>query len=199
MDSVIRVIDRMKDGKYNIEDLRGVIALGSLRPINGGTQTFVFDNVDKMSERCQNALLKFIEEPSDYNRFVFTAESKSRILPTVLSRAVIEEIAANEASDEVAEIVSAFASAMSRRDEYDALAAFSRLKDRQSLSEALKLLSSAIRDALNGESALSGIVAERLLSAADDTAEFAARAELNPNMAVITAAFTAKIYEDFFI
>jgi DNA polymerase III delta prime subunit len=39
-----------------------------------------------MSELCQNTLLRFIEEPTDANRFVFTANDMSGILPTILSR-----------------------------------------------------------------------------------------------------------------
>jgi len=199
MNSVIKVVDRMKDGRYNIDDLRGVIALGALRPLDGGTQTFVFDNVDNMSERCQNALLKFIEEPSDYNRFVFTAENKAKILPTVLSRVVITEIKNDNTTVQDGETAKAIASALARKNEYETLAVFSRIKDRLSLTEVLKLLLAEFRDALYKETELMrNAGAGGLLRAADAVSEYVGRMEFNPNMTVITTVIAAEIFNLIF-
>jgi len=187
----------MKDGKYNIEDLRAVINLGALRPVGGETTTFVFDNIDKMSEICQNALLKFIEEPSS-NRFVFTAENKAAILPTVLSRTVIDIIEPEAASPESEETAKAVAAALANKNEYETLTAFSRIKDKQSLSEVIKLLTSEIRDALCGRNALSPANAGGLFRAAGVLSEYGKRAELNPNIGIITTALAADLCKEMF-
>ena len=76
-------------GKYNVEGMRGVIADSSVLPNDGDIRIYVFENADEMSVICQNTLLKFIEEPSKFNRFVFTAASLSPVLPTILSRVTV--------------------------------------------------------------------------------------------------------------
>ena len=85
----VHVKDAMPDGSYKVIPLREIVNSGNLRPQFGDLRVFVFADFDSMSEICQNALLKFIEEPHEFNRFVMTADSTAKILPTVLSRVVV--------------------------------------------------------------------------------------------------------------
>lgn len=73
-------------GKYKTETLKTVISEASTKPVQGDLRVYLFEELDNMSELCQNTLLRFIEEPTDANRFVFTANDMSGILPTILSR-----------------------------------------------------------------------------------------------------------------
>lgn len=41
-----------------------------------------------MNEHCQNALLKIIEEPLSFNRYIFLSSDKNAILETIISRVV---------------------------------------------------------------------------------------------------------------
>ncbi len=66
--------------------LREFIASCYAKPIEGSTRVIVFERLDKLSVQMQNTLLKFIEEPLDFNRYIFTADNKAPILQTVLSR-----------------------------------------------------------------------------------------------------------------
>lgn len=72
--------------KYSVEQLRALITECCKAPNDGDLRVIVFEQLDSMSEKCQNTLLKFIEEPSSFNSCIFTAESKSSILETILSR-----------------------------------------------------------------------------------------------------------------
>ena len=63
-----------------------------IRPNNGDVKVYVFEDCDTMRPEHQNALLKLIEEPADYLRFVFTCENTSVIPETVLSRVTEFEV-----------------------------------------------------------------------------------------------------------
>ena len=73
-------------GKYTAEGLRALIAECWKQPNDGRLRICIFERLDEMSVVCQNALLKFIEEPLSFNRYIFTAERKSAVLETVISR-----------------------------------------------------------------------------------------------------------------
>lgn len=72
--------------KYSVEQLRALITECCKAPNDGDLRVIVFEHLDSMNEKCQNTLLKFIEEPSAFNSCIFTAENKSTILKTILSR-----------------------------------------------------------------------------------------------------------------
>ena len=86
---VIYPLDTMEKGKYNVKELRNLITECYRKPNDGEIRVCIFENLDEMSIQCQNALLKFIEEPLPFNRYIFTAAKKSAILETVLSRVTI--------------------------------------------------------------------------------------------------------------
>ncbi len=92
---VIYPLSRMEKGKYNVNDLREFIAECYRKPNDSDLRICIFENLDEMSVQCQNALLKFIEEPLSFNRYIFTAVKKSDILETVLSR--VTELVCDEA------------------------------------------------------------------------------------------------------
>ena len=78
--------------KYDVAHLRELITDCYIKPNDGDIRVCIFEKLDEMLPVCQNALLKFIEEPLDFNRYVFTAEKKNPILRTVLSRVTAVEV-----------------------------------------------------------------------------------------------------------
>jgi DNA polymerase III delta prime subunit len=192
------VKNEMPDEKYKVEPLREIVASGNLRPQFGDTRVFVFADFDTMSVPCQNTLLKFIEEPPQYNRFVLTAASKLPILPTILSRVVSLQSEGADALDTpnntaVSEIAEAITAAIKNRDkakaEYDTAAAFSRVKDRQTLSDVLERL-------LNEFAALmtSARKPEKIINATDVLQKYIKRTEVNPNVPMTTASCAAELH-----
>jgi len=179
--------DKKTAQPYAIKPLREVIASGNLRPQFGDIRLFVFNEFDSMSEICQNALLKFIEEPHEFNKFVLTAQSKSKILPTILSRVVTVGTPYTASADtsvlsnnESAEIAKAIVSALIAKDEYKAAAQFSKVKDRQALGEVLQAL---LQELLNAG----------LVNKTDVIYKYIKRMETNPNIPMTTSACIAEL------
>ena len=184
----------MPDESYKVEPLRKVIASGSLRPQFGETRVFVFTDFGSMSEICQNALLKFVEEPQEYNRFVMTADSTAKILETILSRVVVinngdENAGAKQQDSQSAETARAVIDALKAKSEYNAAAELSKIKDRQLLHDVLQSLlqelSAIMTTAKNPE---------KVIRAADVVSKYIKRMEVNPNISMTVSACTAELY-----
>ncbi|MBO4276792.1 MAG: hypothetical protein J5925_00155 [Clostridia bacterium] len=69
-----------------VPDVRELIHRSSLKPNDGERQVFIVRNADKMLASAQNALLKLFEEPPESVTVFLLTESRSSLLPTVLSR-----------------------------------------------------------------------------------------------------------------
>ncbi|MCL2633645.1 MAG: hypothetical protein FWD34_03925 [Oscillospiraceae bacterium] len=190
----VYVKDTMPDGKYKIEPLRKIINSGSLRPHFGDTRLFVFTDFDNMSEICQNALLKFIEEPMEYNKFVLTASSTGKILPTIISRVVkidVGDVNPDVPPAEITDIVSAIVSALLRESEYGTAAAFTRIKDRQSFTLVLRLLLAELSNIMVNSENTANIIA-----ATDVVQKYIKRMEVNPNVAVMASSCALELFKE---
>lgn len=75
-----------KDKTASIDDVRRLIARASLKPNESDKQVFIICNANKLREEAQNALLKLFEEPPATVAIFLLTESRSSLLPTVLSR-----------------------------------------------------------------------------------------------------------------
>lgn len=58
-------------------------------PVEGGIRTYILTEFQLLNRECQNALLTYLEEPSDRIRFILTASNRNGILPTILSRTAL--------------------------------------------------------------------------------------------------------------
>lgn len=78
-----------KLGGFSVETAASVASDAYVKPNNKtGRKVYIFADCRNFDNRPQNKLLKLIEEPPDYAYFIFTAESKSVFLPTIISRCV---------------------------------------------------------------------------------------------------------------
>ena len=75
----------------NIKSLRAVLADMSYTPNEADNRCYVVDDADKLSVACQNVLLKSIEEPPPYVKFIFICQNRHALLETVRSRCVALE------------------------------------------------------------------------------------------------------------
>ncbi|MBR2955182.1 MAG: DNA polymerase III subunit delta' [Ruminococcus sp.] len=74
---------------YTVKIARAVSSDVCIKPNNNtAKKVYIFRDCKNMNVQAQNALLKLIEEPPEYACFIFTAESKSEFLPTIISRCV---------------------------------------------------------------------------------------------------------------
>lgn len=57
-----------------------------LLPGEAPCRVCVLCGAENMTDQAQNALLKILEEPPEHTVFILTAENRSMLLPTILSR-----------------------------------------------------------------------------------------------------------------
>jgi DNA polymerase III subunit delta' len=84
---VMEVRPESKGGQnISIEQAREIRLNAVLRPKLGSRRMYVFANAEALSEVGANALLKTLEEPSDFMTLVLCAPNPSQVLPTIRSR-----------------------------------------------------------------------------------------------------------------
>ena len=104
---VIRVEHTGKLMGFSVETIRNICHDAYIRPNNAERKIYVFTDAGNITVQAQNALLKLIEEPPQFLYFIFTAESKSVFLDTILSRAVsigLSECTGSEAAAALTEM-----------------------------------------------------------------------------------------------
>ena len=74
---------------FHVQTVREIIEDAYVQPNEADYKVFILGNCQCMNMNAQNALLKVLEEPPEYVMFILTAESKSALLETVLSRSVV--------------------------------------------------------------------------------------------------------------
>ena len=79
------------DGASNrrIDDARNIIESIKYVPFNARYKIFIIDEVHMLTEEAFNALLKTIEEPPDYVKFIFATTNIEKVPQTILSRCQI--------------------------------------------------------------------------------------------------------------
>ena len=70
----------------SVDDIREIISYIKYRPTKGKYKVFIIDEVHMLSNSAFNALLKTIEEPPAYVKFIFCTTEINKIPVTILSR-----------------------------------------------------------------------------------------------------------------
>ena len=76
-------------GELSVTELREVLRSSYGLPVEGELRVYIMTEFQLFNRECQNALLTFLEEPTEHNRFILTASNRSGILPTILSRTAL--------------------------------------------------------------------------------------------------------------
>lgn len=71
-----------------VERLRELCADVYIRPNEGVRKVYIFEDCSQLDQRCQDILLKTVEEGPHYAAFLFLSENAAAILPTIRSRCV---------------------------------------------------------------------------------------------------------------
>ena len=69
-----------------VDDVREIISSLKYRPSKGGYKVFIIDEVHMLSNSAFNALLKTIEEPPSFVKFIFCTTEVQKIPITIVSR-----------------------------------------------------------------------------------------------------------------
>ena len=68
-------------------DVENVVALFQKTPLESkGVMVYIIHCAENMTPEASNALLKFLEEPTDHSYAILTTRNKERLLPTIVSR-----------------------------------------------------------------------------------------------------------------
>ena len=85
-DSHIDVLEMDAASKTGIDDVRDLIEFSRYGPTSAKFKIFIIDEVHMLSKQAFNALLKTLEEPPEYLKFIFATTEVKKIPVTVLSR-----------------------------------------------------------------------------------------------------------------
>ena len=80
---VLEIDGASNNGVEQVRDLRDTI---KYRPAHGRFKIYIIDEVHMLSTAAFNALLKTLEEPPDYVKFLFATTEPQKVLATILSR-----------------------------------------------------------------------------------------------------------------
>ena len=82
----IDVLEMDAASKTGVDDVRDLIEFSRYGPTSAKYKIFIIDEVHMLSKQAFNALLKTLEEPPDYLKFIFATTEIKKIPVTVISR-----------------------------------------------------------------------------------------------------------------
>jgi len=82
----IDVLEMDAASKTGVDDVRDLIEFSRYRPTTAKYKIFIIDEVHMLSKQAFNALLKTLEEPPEYLKFIFATTEIKKIPITVISR-----------------------------------------------------------------------------------------------------------------
>tara|TARA_B100000989_G_C19510316_1_gene458660 strand:- start:316 stop:1986 length:1671 start_codon:yes stop_codon:yes gene_type:complete len=82
----IDVLEMDAASKTGVDDVRDLIEFSRYGPTSTKFKIFIIDEVHMLSKQAFNALLKTLEEPPEYLKFIFATTEVNKIPVTVLSR-----------------------------------------------------------------------------------------------------------------
>src|SRR5215468_5047547 len=85
-DRYIDYIELDAASNRSIDEVRDLIERAAYKPSVGRFKVFMIDEAHQLTKDAFNALLKTLEEPPEYLKFVLATTDPEKMLPTVLSR-----------------------------------------------------------------------------------------------------------------
>ena len=82
----IDVLEMDAASKTGVDDVRDLIEFSRYAPASAKYKIFIIDEVHMLSKQAFNALLKTLEEPPEYLKFIFATTEIKKIPVTVVSR-----------------------------------------------------------------------------------------------------------------
>lgn len=140
-----------KGAAFKVETCRAIRQDAFIRANDGACKVYILEDSQAMNDSSENALLKILEEPPAGVYFILTCDSRSAMLPTVLSRAVVVPLlgAVSAFSEQTVETACALAAAAAGGNELAILKASAPLeKAREEIRQVLLCLSEIFAAAL---------------------------------------------------
>lgn len=137
---------------FKVDWVREAIRSAYIIPNEAQSKVFVFLKTQTMSDSAQNAVLKVLEEPPSYVKFILVCNSKTNMLETILSRCVVFSLDSDcEGSglpEKTENAVREMVSAITAPEEYSLIKQAGTFeKDKDLLREVISELIKVFRDA----------------------------------------------------
>lgn len=147
-----------------VDAVRTIRSNAFVFPNEAKRRVFLLHNMQHANEQAQNALLKILEEPPEYVRFVLTCPNSSALLQTILSRAAVYNLgqqlsdSLNKKHDAACEKARLVAAAMLSHNEFDLMRETGVFeKDSELLVLTLAQLRLIFRDAIARKQSTSAV------------------------------------------
>ena len=134
----IDVLEMDAASKTGVDDVRDLIEFSRYGPTSSKFKIFIIDEVHMLSKQAFNALLKTLEEPPAYLKFIFATTEVNKIPVTVLSRCQRFDLSRIK-SEELSEFLSKVAEMEKIDVNKDVLNLISKISE-GSVRDALSLL-----------------------------------------------------------
>ena len=138
-----------------VDAVRAIRSSAFVFPNEAKRRVFLLHNMQYANEQAQNALLKILEEPPEYVRFILTCPNSSALLQTILSRAAVYNLgqqlsdSLNRKHDEACDKAVRIAAALILPNEFELMRETGIFeKDQELLSLVLVQLRLIFRDAI---------------------------------------------------
>ena len=154
-DVIVSDPDAENEKTFKIGAVRDIRKDAYILPNEAKHKVYILKNVDRMNIQAQNALLKIIEEPPEYARFILVCESRAAMLETIMSRVTPFNLGADnheisneylQAADELADKLTRALAGVTELEFMRLTAQFE--KDKELLSPVLSSMQLILRDAV---------------------------------------------------
>lgn len=153
---VIYVQAQDKKKTISVDVIRKMREDAFVLPNESDHKIYIIRQADTLQPYAQNALLKILEEPPEYASFIMLCDYHTSLLQTVLSRSVVFNIGASQATklDEkkqkvAEEVAGKIATAIANKNEFELLMLTGKFdKNTELFKYTLTLLENIFRDAL---------------------------------------------------
>lgn len=195
-----------------VDAVRTIRSNAFVFPNEAKHRVFLLHNMQYANEQAQNALLKILEEPPEYVRFVLTCPNSSALLETILSRAAVYNLgqqlsdSLNKKHDAACEKARAVAAALLSHNEFDLMRETGVFeKDSELLVLTLAQLRLIFRDAIARKQSINAVflssaqneatalsrscTAAQLLRLLEAVAQLEKSAAQNANKTLLTTRF----------
>jgi len=145
----IDVLEMDAASKTGVDDVRDLIEFSRYGPTTAKYKIFIIDEVHMLSKQAFNALLKTLEEPPDYLKFIFATTEIKKIPVTVISRCQRFDLTRIK-SDELFQYIKKIKEKEKGKASDEALKLIVKISE-GSVRDALSLLDRALLSLDNGE------------------------------------------------
>lgn len=95
-DVIITDPEALNEKIFKVDLVREIRTDAFILPNEAAKKVYILKSADKMNVQAQNALLKILEEPPEYVRFILECESRAAMLDTIISRVSSFNLGAGE-------------------------------------------------------------------------------------------------------